>query len=111
MPMLFDPVVAADFSISLDQVNWLGNIVSCVYLPVAILVPTVCAKWGVRRCVSGLNVYFKFDVLAILSWFKVDKWCYSPPFRLSCKVTCDPICCGLPFPFLHSVTSRSSHFS
>ena len=31
--------MAAEFDISLDQVNWLGNIVSCVYLPTAILIP------------------------------------------------------------------------
>lgn len=49
----FGPIsndMATDFNLSLDQVNWLGNLVSCVYLPTAILVPICCSKWGIRRC-------------------------------------------------------------
>lgn len=43
--------MVAEFGITLDEVNWLGNIVAIVYLPVAILIPSVCARWGLRRCV------------------------------------------------------------
>ncbi|KAF8894114.1 major facilitator superfamily domain-containing protein [Infundibulicybe gibba] len=39
-----------EFGITLDQVNWLGNIVACVYLPTAILIPTIVSKYGIRRC-------------------------------------------------------------
>jgi len=49
----FGPIsddMATDFNISLDQVNWLGNIYSCVFLPTAILIPIICSRWGVRRC-------------------------------------------------------------
>ncbi|KAJ3570015.1 hypothetical protein NP233_g4678 [Leucocoprinus birnbaumii] len=49
----FGPIsndMAADFNISLDQVNWLGNIVALVYLPTAFLVPHIVARYGLRRC-------------------------------------------------------------
>jgi hypothetical protein len=42
----------AEFHITLNQVNWLGNIVQFVYLPTALLVPLVCNRYGLRRCVS-----------------------------------------------------------
>ncbi|KAG1858154.1 MFS general substrate transporter [Suillus subluteus] len=41
---------ARAFHISVDQVNWLGNIISCVYLPVSLLVPVFCSRFGIRRC-------------------------------------------------------------
>ncbi|KAH7904753.1 hypothetical protein BJ138DRAFT_868139 [Hygrophoropsis aurantiaca] len=49
----FGPIsdnVASDFDISLDQVNWLGNIISCLYLPVSLSVPLFCSRYGIRRC-------------------------------------------------------------
>ncbi|KAH7914081.1 MFS general substrate transporter [Hygrophoropsis aurantiaca] len=49
----FGPIsnnVAADFDITLDQVNWLGNIISCLYLVVSLLLPTFCSRYGIRRC-------------------------------------------------------------
>ncbi|KAG1742808.1 major facilitator superfamily domain-containing protein [Suillus lakei] len=49
----FGPIstdVSQDFNISIDQVNWLGNIISCVYLPVSLLVPVLCTRFGIRRC-------------------------------------------------------------
>jgi hypothetical protein len=67
--------VAADFGFSLDQVNWLGNIVACVYLPTAILVPMVCSKWGIKRCVSS-PLYFRPSLQVQVSR-------RTPPF-LSC---------------------------
>ncbi|KAG2062460.1 hypothetical protein BDR04DRAFT_965106, partial [Suillus decipiens] len=33
-----------------DQVNWLGNIVACTFLPVSLLVPVFCTRFGIRRC-------------------------------------------------------------
>ncbi|KIK90790.1 hypothetical protein PAXRUDRAFT_151101 [Paxillus rubicundulus Ve08.2h10] len=51
----FGPIsadTAQDFAISLDQVNWLGNIVSCVYIPISLLVPVFCSHFGIRRCVE-----------------------------------------------------------
>ena len=47
--------VVTEFGYTLDQVNWLGNITSVIYLPVALLVPTICARWNVRRCVRVDN--------------------------------------------------------
>ncbi|KAH7921403.1 MFS general substrate transporter [Leucogyrophana mollusca] len=49
----FGPIstnAATDFDITLDQVNWLGNIISCLYLPVSLSVPLFCARYGIRRC-------------------------------------------------------------
>ncbi|KIJ67994.1 hypothetical protein HYDPIDRAFT_107555 [Hydnomerulius pinastri MD-312] len=49
----FGPIsidTAEDFNISVDQVNWLGNIVSFVYIPVSLLVPVLCSRFGIRRC-------------------------------------------------------------
>ncbi|KAF9484435.1 MFS general substrate transporter [Pholiota conissans] len=49
----FGPIsnnTAAEFNITLDQVNWLGNIVALVYLPTAILIPPVISRYGIRIC-------------------------------------------------------------
>ncbi|KAJ8582275.1 MFS general substrate transporter [Rhizopogon salebrosus TDB-379] len=51
----FGPIsndTSEDFAISVTQVNWLGNITSCVYIPVCLLVPVFCTRFGVRRCVE-----------------------------------------------------------
>ncbi|KDR75073.1 hypothetical protein GALMADRAFT_248949 [Galerina marginata CBS 339.88] len=49
----FGPIsnsTADDFGITLDQVNWLGNIVALVYLPTALLIPLIISRYGIRRC-------------------------------------------------------------
>ncbi|KAK7057238.1 MFS general substrate transporter [Favolaschia claudopus] len=49
----FGPIsndMVAEFSITLDEVNWLGNIMACVYLPVSVLIPEVIKRYGIRRC-------------------------------------------------------------
>ncbi|KAG1802840.1 MFS general substrate transporter [Suillus plorans] len=49
----FGPIstdTAQAFDISINQVNWLGNIMSCVFLPVSLLIPIFCARFGIRRC-------------------------------------------------------------
>ncbi|KAG2368049.1 MFS general substrate transporter [Suillus spraguei] len=51
----FGPIsneAAQAFDISIYQVNWLGNIVACVFLPVSLLVPIFCTRFGIRRCVE-----------------------------------------------------------
>ncbi|KAG2145999.1 major facilitator superfamily domain-containing protein [Suillus bovinus] len=47
------PIAAQEFDISISQVNWLGNIISCVFLPVSLLVPVFCTRFGIRRCVPS----------------------------------------------------------
>jgi hypothetical protein len=63
--------VAKEFHITLDQVNWLGNIVALVYLPVALVIPHIVQRYGIRRCVglflpssylSCLTKDFKCDI-------------------------------------------------
>ncbi|KAH8113902.1 MFS general substrate transporter [Phellopilus nigrolimitatus] len=49
----FGPIAndtADAFGISLDQVNWLGNIIAVTYLVVAPLVPILCSRVGIRVC-------------------------------------------------------------
>ncbi|KAK2467889.1 hypothetical protein APHAL10511_000184 [Amanita phalloides] len=49
----FGPIannMTADFDIKLDDVNWLGNILSCVFLPTSLLVPFLVSKYGIERC-------------------------------------------------------------
>ncbi|KAF9050074.1 major facilitator superfamily domain-containing protein [Panaeolus papilionaceus] len=49
----FGPIsnsMTEEFGITLDQVNWLGNIVACIYLPTAIATPIIISKFGIRRC-------------------------------------------------------------
>ncbi|KAG8770879.1 hypothetical protein FRC12_004008 [Ceratobasidium sp. 428] len=47
-------VASNEFEVSLQKVNWLGNSVNLVYLPVSILVPLGCSRWGLRiSCAIG----------------------------------------------------------
>ena len=47
-----DFAAAREFNISLDRVNWLGNIMACTYIPAAALTPWLVSRYGVRRAVS-----------------------------------------------------------
>ncbi|KAJ7084336.1 major facilitator superfamily domain-containing protein [Mycena belliarum] len=49
----FGPIAndtANEFGITLDQVNWLGNVMALVYLPVSLSVPEIIRRYGIRRC-------------------------------------------------------------
>ncbi|KAJ7901776.1 major facilitator superfamily domain-containing protein [Mycena olivaceomarginata] len=49
----FGPIsndMVAQFGITLDQVNWLGNVMACIYLPVSLAVPEIIRRYGIRRC-------------------------------------------------------------
>ncbi|KAJ7188327.1 major facilitator superfamily domain-containing protein [Mycena filopes] len=49
----FGPIsndMVAEFGITLDEVNWLGNLMACIYLPVALAVPEIIRRYGIRRC-------------------------------------------------------------
>ncbi|EIW81787.1 MFS general substrate transporter [Coniophora puteana RWD-64-598 SS2] len=48
----FGPIstaTASDFDISIDAVNWLGNIVAIVYIPVSLMIPLLISRFGIRR--------------------------------------------------------------
>lgn len=52
----FGPIandMVTEFGFTLNQVNWLGNIVTCFYLPVALIIPTIISKYGIKRCCDG----------------------------------------------------------
>ncbi|KAG8728668.1 hypothetical protein FRC11_010468 [Ceratobasidium sp. 423] len=43
-----------EFGVSLERVNWLGNSVNLIYLPVSVIVPLGFSRWGLRiSCVVG----------------------------------------------------------
>ncbi|KAG6850973.1 hypothetical protein H0H93_005842 [Arthromyces matolae] len=49
----FGPIannMVTDFGISLDEVNWLGNIMALVYFVTALVIPNVVSRYGLRRC-------------------------------------------------------------
>ncbi|KAH0827810.1 major facilitator superfamily domain-containing protein [Lanmaoa asiatica] len=49
----FGPIsteAATQFEISVDQVNWLGNILSCIFIPISLFVPIFCSRFGISRC-------------------------------------------------------------
>ena len=48
-------IVVRDFGFTLDDVNWLGNIIACVYLPSAILTPIITKRYGIRNTVCPLS--------------------------------------------------------
>lgn len=48
-------IAAREFDISLDRVNWLGNIMACTYIPAAALTPWLVSRYGVRRAVRRMQ--------------------------------------------------------
>ncbi|KAF9527297.1 MFS general substrate transporter [Crepidotus variabilis] len=49
----FGPIsndVAAEFNFTLDQVNWLSNVINLAYLPCALLAPVIATRFGIRNC-------------------------------------------------------------
>ncbi|KAJ7881731.1 major facilitator superfamily domain-containing protein [Mycena olivaceomarginata] len=49
----FGPIsnkMVSEFGITLDQVNWLGNAMACMYLPVSLTIPDIIRRYGIRRC-------------------------------------------------------------
>ncbi|KAF6761255.1 major facilitator superfamily domain-containing protein [Ephemerocybe angulata] len=64
----FGPIsnkTAAEFNITLDQVNWLGNVMAVLYLPTALLIPGIVSRWGIRRCTEIGGV-----ALILASWLR-----------------------------------------
>ena len=48
-------LVSDEFGFSLDEVNWLSNVVSLAFLPCSIIVPAICRRYGIRITVSCLR--------------------------------------------------------
>ena len=46
-----EALAATEFGITLDQVNWLGNIIAVVYIAVTPFIPVVCTRYGLKFCV------------------------------------------------------------
>lgn len=55
-----DFTAAREFNISLDHVNWLGNIMACVYIPTAALIPWAVSRYGLRRTVRPCKPLSEF---------------------------------------------------
>ncbi|KAH9856353.1 major facilitator superfamily domain-containing protein [Lenzites betulinus] len=63
----FGPIandVVRDFGYTLDEVNWLGNVVNLVYLPASFLVPYLYGKLGTR-----VTCYIGGALFIISGWF------------------------------------------
>ncbi|GLB37685.1 putative MFS general substrate transporter [Lyophyllum shimeji] len=64
----FGPIsnnMVKEFGFTLNEVNWLGNIVSLVYLPTALIIPTMVTRYGIRRsCDIGAGM------LIISAWLR-----------------------------------------
>jgi len=59
-------LVVRDFGFTLDEVNWLGNIISCVYLPTAVLTPIITKRYGLKRCVCSVSFYAVYLLILLL---------------------------------------------
>jgi FLVCR family MFS transporter 7 len=59
-------LVVRDFGFTLDEVNWLGNIISCVYLPTAVLTSIVTKRYGLKRCVCSVSFYAVYLLILLL---------------------------------------------
>ncbi|KAF9263409.1 MFS general substrate transporter [Marasmius fiardii PR-910] len=49
----FGPIsnsMVEDWGITLTEVSWLGNVTACLYLPVALIMPGLFARYSIRRC-------------------------------------------------------------
>jgi FLVCR family MFS transporter 7 len=46
-------------------VNWLGNIISCVYLPTAVLTPIITKRYGLKRCVCSVSFYAVYLLISL----------------------------------------------
>lgn len=57
----FGPIandVVAQFGFTIDEVNWLGNVINIVYLPTSALVPYLYGRLGIRRaCFFGAFLF------------------------------------------------------
>ncbi|EIW81789.1 MFS general substrate transporter [Coniophora puteana RWD-64-598 SS2] len=74
----FGPIAtatASQFSISVIQVNWLGNIVALVYLPVSLTIPMFISRFGIRRV-----AHFGVLMMIIGAWLRFAATAiYLPP--------------------------------
>jgi len=55
--------VVRDFGFTLNEVNWLGNIVSCVYVLAAFLTPIITKRYGLKRCVWTVSHLMQWHLL------------------------------------------------
>lgn len=63
-----DSVAAREFNISLDRVDWLGNIMACTYIPAAALTPWLVSRYGLRRAVRhapALNLILRMTIVSL----------------------------------------------
>lgn len=67
-----DPLATRDFSISLDRVNWLGNITAVMYIPAAALTPWLISRYGVRRAVRRTWPLLPFSAILTIALHQCD---------------------------------------
>jgi hypothetical protein len=59
-PFILAPA-ASEFGYTLNQVNWLGNVMTCTCMPVVLAVPAVATRFGLRKSVGRIhhNTYWQ----------------------------------------------------
>ncbi|EIM82916.1 MFS general substrate transporter [Stereum hirsutum FP-91666 SS1] len=75
----FGPIsnnVVDEFGFTLTQVNWLGNIIACMYLPVTVFTPMICSRYGIRVC-----CYIACGGLLVSAWVRYAGTAHSLPMN------------------------------
>ena len=67
-----DFLATRDFKISLDRVNWLGNITAVMYIPAAALTPWLISRYGVRRTVRHTWALLPFPTILTIILHQCD---------------------------------------
>ncbi|KAF8135477.1 MFS general substrate transporter [Boletus edulis] len=82
------PQAAAEFGISVNQVNWLGNVMACLFIPVSLLVPVFCSRFGITRCaqigsvLTLISGWIRYAGTATVSFFSIFSAIAQPVFQV-----------------------------
>ncbi|GAA94199.1 uncharacterized protein L969DRAFT_93581 [Mixia osmundae IAM 14324] len=104
--LLFAPIAldsAARFGITLDQVNWLGNVVCALYLLVSPAVPLALERFGLSR-----TCWFAASVLVLGGWLRYSSIGASASGAQYAMLFLSQCCVGVAQPILQIVAPTFS---
>jgi len=102
-----DNITAAEeFNVSLNRVNWLGNIMACTFIPAAALTPWLVSRYGVRRTVCHIASTSLFRMIRDNSSAAVRTW-----FHLLGSRCLDPVCWHRKIPHCKQSLRSPHHWS
>lgn len=82
-------VVVDEFGFPLTRVNWLGNVVACMYLPVTIFTPMICSRYGIRVCVSLSHPFVLEKAIDwMFAWYETVLYCVRWPSSIRLGSLC-----------------------